>query len=341
MKLALLRSVPGLQVHYADSNRCLASRGQSLLIGDGTETGWQQMAYIPTPFVKQSLLLFPLANRLLRGGVHGVLPALDGWIAVAERQVFLISSSGVVHSLFSIPRGRRPLRQGLCVVNDTLYLGEYWPNPERDAVHIYNIHIPSGSKEIFYTFPAGTIRHIHTVIKDPYSAKLWISTGDKDNECCLLLLDSQTGQSELLGKGSQKWRVVSFAFRPEAVFWGTDNHLGENEVWCYERATSQTYRIGPVVGPVYYSTALEKAIIMGTTMEKGEGQQDGYGRLYAIDPQGNIQEIWKARKDRWPARLFGYGVFEFAAGQPSSNQFWLTAKGFTGGLRSILFELNV
>ncbi len=341
VKLKQLVTLPGVQVHYADPDNCIASAGLSLCLSDDAGHNWQEVARIPAPLLRKTGQSSVLFNRLVRGGIHAVLPAGNhSWLVVAERQIFLISADGSVRSLCAISRGRRPLRRGLCVVDEYLYLGEYWSNPERNAAHIYKIHISTGEQIVFYTFFPGTIRHIHTVDKDPYSQNLWVSTGDEDAECRLLLLDAQTGQAEIVGQGGQKWRVVSFAFRPRAVYWGTDNHRGQNDIWRYDRASGQTHKIGQVVGPVYYNTVLDDAIIMGTTMEKGEGQQDGYGRLYAIDAQDNIREIWKAKKDRWSAHWFGYGVFEFAEGCVGGNKFWLTAKGFTGGLRSILFELT-
>lgn len=333
-----------MQVHYADLTQTIAAAGLHLQLNLAKIPSWRKIATLPASIAQKILQRNVLLSRLTRGGVHAVLPVSESgqtsWLAVAERQVFKISAGGGVASLFVIPRGRRPLRRGLSVVNEHLYLGEYWSNSQREAAHIYKIHIPSGEKEIFYTFPAGSIRHIHTVDKDPYSQNLWVSTGDEDAECRLVLLHAQTGETVTLGEGSQKWRVVSFAFRPEAVYWGTDDHQGKNVIWRYDRASGQTRPIGQVVGPVYYNTVLDDVIVFGTTMEKGEGQQDGYGRLYAVDTQDNVQEIWKVRKDRWSAHWFGYGVFEFAEGSLGGRQFWVTAKGFSGGLRSILFELT-
>ena len=61
-------------------------------------------------------------------------------------------------------------------------------------------------------------------------------------------------------------------------------------------AQERTHIVGDVVGPVYYNICLDDFIVFGTTIEKGEGDQDGYGRLYAIDSNDHLQEIWKQRE---------------------------------------------
>jgi len=344
VKLDQLKLVDGKQVHFTDTNFCLVSDGLLVQVASFLCDDWQNILTIPSSFVRQSQQYHSLLARLIRGGIHLAYPLsdkLDCWVTVAEGFLFWVDvASKDFQPFYKIPRGRRPLRRGLCIKDDHVLIGEYWGNPERTAVNIYKVHIPTGNIEIFYQFPAHSVRHIHTVDKDPYSNQLWVSTGDEDPECKIMLLDATTAETTLIGAGSQQWRTVSFAFRPDAVYWGTDNHLGSNEIWRYDRATAEISKIGNVIGPVYYNSCLDDAIVFGTTMEKGEGQQDGYGRLYALDMQNELHEVWKAKKDRWSAHYFGYGVFEFAEGRAGKNKFWVTAKGFEGGLRSILFELK-
>lgn len=342
--------VSGVQVHYWDGQQCIGSRNLDLVESLDQGTTWRVLCYLPSPIYKPLLLKFDLYRRLVRGGIHSVLPIKHikdhGYIIVAEGQIYWVSSNGrQVKDIFKILHGRRPLRRGLCVIGNTIIMGEYWGNKNREPVSIYSIHVDNRwledcRIERLYQFKKNTIRHVHTIQQDPFSNRLWISTGDNDSECMIALLDRETGKMEVVGNGIQKWRTLSFAFRPQTVYWGTDNHLGENQIWCLDRLTGTTQMVGEVTGPVYYNACLEKYIVFGTTMEKGEACQDGFGRLYAVDVYGNIKEIWKKKKDIWDARLFGYGIFEFAEGHPGNNRFWVTAKGLEGGMQSILFELS-
>jgi len=345
MKIRAVRVVPGLQVHYADDHHCIASKALSLVESVDQGASWQPLCRLPVPLLRSLLLRFSLYGRLTRGGVHAVLPiqpaSPSGWIVVAAGKLFQASGDGQqVETIFQIERGHRPLRRGICLIEDRVLVGEYWGNPARERVNIYSIQLATRQVETLYQFNRGSVRHVHAVEPDPYSESVWISTGDDNSECMVARLDQRTNQLEPLGQGSQKWRAISFAFRPEAVYWGTDSHLGKNQIWRFERATGTTQAISEVIGPVYYNVCLDNHIVFGTTMEKGEGQQDDFGHLYAVDVHGGVEEIWKQRKDRWDARLFGYGSFEFAEGRLSDNRFWVTVKGFEGGLRSILFRLE-
>ena len=370
MKINVVRKIPGLQVHHASGNHCIASRGLLVVQSEDQGYNWRELCRIPaaskmtTPktmtSLSASLQRIGLYRRLVRGGIHAIRPIQNAsgteWVAVASRQLYHIQDEGqsvsrgapyrgAASQLWDIPRGRRPLRRGLSVVEKQLFIGEYWANAERDSVYIYRIDTDSGQSHRFYEFPPHSVRHIHTVDVDPYAGKLWVSTGDADPECKITLIDPKTGAATILGEGSQTWRTVSFAFRPDAVYWGTDNHLGKNQIWRYDRIHKTIQSIVGVVGPVYYNVNLSDYILFGTTMEKGEGQQDGFGRLYGLKIHENPAEIrttelLRSRKDRMHPRYFGYGVFEFAEGCVGGNRFWLTPKGFVGREQSLLCEIE-
>lgn len=350
MKIEAIRMVSGVQVHYSDEKQCIGSKNLYIIESHDQGKTWRVFCHLPAPIYKSLLLKFPLYSRLVRGGIHSILPMKHtkdtGYIVAAEGQIYWVSSNGQeAKGIFKIQNGRRPLRRCLCVIGNTVIIGEYWGNKNREPVSIYSIHIDDNRIEDcrierLYQFNNNTIRHVHAIQQDPFGNRLWISTGDNDSECMIALLDRKTGTMEIVGKGSQKWRTLSFAFRPQTVYWGTDNHLGENQIWCFDRLTGTVQIVGEVIGPVYYNTCLEEYIIFGTTMEKGEARQDGFGRLYAVDVYGHVKEIWKKKKDIWNARLFGYGVFEFAEGHPENNRFWVTTKGFDGRMQSILFEIG-
>lgn len=310
MKIRAIREVRGYQVHYADDQRCLASKALTLYESYDQGETWRQVCRLPSPQYKSMPLHFSLYARLIRGGVHAILPiqidSAQGWIIVADRKLFYLSNRKQdAETIFHINRGRRPLRRGVAILNDQILVGEYWRNPDRGPVKLHRIQAAGWWTDVLYRFGQGRVRHIHAVEVDPYSQLLWVATGDEDSECMIMTIDPQSMQTNIVGCGSQKWRTASFAIRPDAVYWGTDNHLGENQIWRYIRATCTTEKVADVTGPVYYNVCLDDAVIFGTTMEKGEGQQDGFGRLYALNNRGIVEEVWRQRKDRWDVTLFG------------------------------------
>ena len=323
----------------------VASKRNSCFINTKFNTEWKHLSRFSSTYPFENVFLaLNLFSRLTRSGIHTIRPIVSdkqSFMVVAQKRIYLLTATGEIDVLAKINRGRRPLRRGISVVNQNIFFGDYWQNPNREVVNIYKVNVADRTQKIFYQFPQNAIRHIHTVDLDPYSKLLWVSTGDENSECMIGVLNPDTGDFNIIGQGSQKWRVVSFAFRPDAVYWGTDSHSGKNQIWCYDRQTQAPKKIGDVIGPVYYNTSLDDYIVFGTAMEKGEGEQDNYGRLYALDIHTHqLQEIWRLKKDRWSARYFGYGIFHFAEGNWGGNHFWVTPTGFEGGLRSILFELN-
>ena len=72
----------------------------------------------------------------------------------------------------------------LCQANDgTIYYGEYYYNPQRKSMRIFQSKNHGDSWDVAYSFADGEINHIHGIFQDPYSNKLWVATGDDDKAC--------------------------------------------------------------------------------------------------------------------------------------------------------------
>jgi len=338
----IVRSIKGLQVHFCDGGFLIGSVGMSLRASRDGGTTWQKIASIPTSFVGGFVGRCTLMQRFFRSGVGAVLPhdtEKGTWVVLAERKLFLMKvEDGSVTPFWSVLRGRRPLRRGLCVVGDYVFAGDYFSNSDRCPVRIYRISITTGVCDVLFEFPSGSTRHVHFVIYDQISGKLLVGTGDDDGECLIGTICPETGCAEWVGTGSQDWRAVSLAITDDAFYWGTDNHLGHNRIWKLKRGERSPVLVGDVTGPVYYNSLLDNGIAFGTTVEKGEGEQDEFGRLYFVDADDRIRLIAKRKKDCWSPKYFGYGVAEFAEGCVDGRSLWVTWKGFCGGTRSDLIR---
>lgn len=345
MKLRVLKSMDGCQVHYADADLLVYSTGMKLTAvssdgGASLETDLRRADI--TSSVVDSL---SVAARLLRRGIHSarrsrhdrasLIVQLDNRLMVVPMD----GKSGQIE-LHRMPNGRRVLRRGWCETEQgEILVGEYWSNPDREPVRIFAV-VDGRHREV-HTFLSGEIRHIHALEYDPFDGGVWFTTGDRDDECLIGRLDEEFSLARIVGQGAQRWRAVSLAFYADAVYWGSDNHDGANSIWRFDRSSREITKQGEVVGPVYYNVTLPNHIVFSTAMEKGEGSQDGFARLYALDlASGRIEEIRRERKDRLSPKWFGYGLFEFAEGSLGDNRFWVSAKGLDGGLWSELVELT-
>lgn len=336
MRLEIERIEEGIAVHYADAGLALASRGREILIARDTAFRWRTHVELPRDGML-GRFENPLLDRLLRRGVHLIKHVeSDTFICFHDQGVYRFNThASKVRWLWTLPRGRRILRNGACLVGTDLVVGDYWRNRERVDVRVHRLDVTNGSASSFLTFPAGRVRHVHLVQRDPFDGKVWIGTGDEDDQCLLLRLDPADPKLQSVGGGSQKWRTVTLLFTQDAVYWGSDNHTGSNALYRYDRGSGSLEMVGPVIGPVYYAISHGRYRIFGTTVEKSGGEQGGTGRLYAIDETGDLVELYSDEGDGLMGIVLGYATFEFADGPGDGDSFWVTLRGFKGGLRSM------
>lgn len=347
MELKVLKSIDGCQVHYADNEVFVYSIGMTITARTPGGDVRFETTLGGSDLLSSAVDTVPPAARLLRRGIHSARVSRyddDRVIVQVDDRLMSLSMDPDRREaeLFQTAHGRRVLRRGWCETNHgEILIGEYWPNADRGPVKVFVVR-EGDAPVAAHTFGPGEIRHIHALEYDPFGRRVWITTGDNDVECMIACLGPEFELEMVIGSGSQEWRTVSLGFYPEAVYWGSDNHLGANAVWRYDRSTQEVRQLGEMVGPVYYNACLPNHVVFSTAMEKGEGTQDGFARLYALElVSGRLEEIRRERKDRLSPKWFGYGLFEFAEGSLGDNRFWVTAKGLEGGLRSELVELMV
>lgn len=337
VELQVERVMPGLRCQAIQGPTIWASKGYRVYESSDMGRTWQRMGRLPVHPAHDLLSRFTPFRRLLRLGVHNLLVLENKIIlAVANSCIFRCNNQRqrfeLVHEL---RRGRSPLSQGMCQTSGGyIYYGEYWSNPDREAVHLWRSTDDGLSWETVYTFSAGSIRHIHAVQHDPFTGCLWVATGDRDHEC-RILCSSDGGRSfEVVGQGAQRWRAVSLMFTPEYVVWGTDVGMDTPQVsnyFCAWRRTDGTFKqLCAVDGPVYYSTQLSGGLLLaGTTVERGGNERDSQAHLWASSDGLIWQDVCAWPKDRWPP-IMGYGTLIFPAGQASDGKVYLTGIGLRG-----------
>ncbi len=225
-----------------------------------------------------------------------------------------------VHKLrhFGLGIGRGVMPQGMTEDDHGgFYYGEYFRNDERGPVFVYRSLDDGKNWEAMHRFNSGEIRHIHSLQMDPYSKSLWITTGDNDHECMIgYFIEKGEGVTLYkVGSGSQKWRAVSLLFTKDEVLWGTDSPENQNHIYRLEKKSIHSKKVCRQVcgvdGPIYYSTKLcDGTLIMGSTVEGGEGEWDELLSLW-LSKDGE-QWIRKPLGERELAKR--YAFMRFARG---------------------------
>ena len=200
-------------------------------------------------------------------------------LVLADFKIYRISYNGKKlkkvknMNVFDRKEVRRVMSFGITEDNNgNVYYGEYTRNPLKDSISIYRSSDDGQTWEVYYSFDKGSIRHIHSLQYDKYSSRVWVTTGDLDNECMIGFFDIND-KFHILFKGSQKYRCVSLLFTEEYIYWAMDDSSSQNYIYCYERKGSNAYKVCPIDGPAYYSKILtDDSRIFETAVEGGKGE---------------------------------------------------------------------
>ncbi|MBI9063356.1 MAG: hypothetical protein JEZ14_15345 [Marinilabiliaceae bacterium] len=195
---------------------------------------------------------------------------------------------------FGIGVGRGMMSTGLLNADDNLtFFGEYFRNEERIKVKIYRSTDFGQNWEVAFEFSSGTIRHIHSLQRDPYTGKLWICTGDTDDESMIGWSDDHFKNIHFIGRGTQTWRSCQLIFTEEAVYWGTDSGSEDlGGIYCWDKETMRLKKLLKVDGALFFGTRLEKGtMVMSTDREGFPNEKDDSTRLYIITNHNQVREI--------------------------------------------------
>jgi hypothetical protein len=169
--------------------------------------------------------------------------------------------------------------------DDTVYFGEYLTTPRPHQVRVFRGSHDGTEWDVVHTFFSGEIFHVHSIQYDPYRSRYWITTGDSDVESKVLYTDDNFKSIQLLGGGSQDWRVVSLMITNDNLYWGSDNDHEPAGIfrWNFGNATfSKMQEIGK---PSYFSTVLKNNVLILSTTYEPESQ---YVRRYRPEPTTDL-----------------------------------------------------
>ncbi|MFC2002745.1 hypothetical protein ACFLV4_02205 [Chloroflexota bacterium] len=308
MKLKVERIVPNLRLHTIINGSLVASHGYRIYKSNNNGQTWEYCNRLPAPYYKKILSRNRLARRLLRLGISQMRQIFEDKLLICcDKGMFLSNLPFSCFQRAEVPvRSFQLLDNSLCVTPEFVYYGEYIPNPKRKEVNIFRtgdgVHW-----ETAYSFPPKNIKHIHVLQYDPFSKKIWFSTGDADAECRLGFANLDFSSPTIIGKNSQKWRCLEFLFTEDSVYWGMDTPLVQNELLSYSRKDGRVETIAKFDGPIYNLRRIGSAgYIIVTGAEGGRGEWDNKAHVWHSTNLHDWEDCISFEKDSL-ANLFGYG----------------------------------
>lgn len=208
---------------------------------------------------------------------------------------------------------------GIVSVNDsTLYFGEYFRNLEKTSVRVFKSENSGRSWKVVKEFKPGQIRHIHAIQKDPYSDRLWICTGDGNEESMVAYTQDDFKTIVPIGQGNQIWRVCQLVFTEDAIYWGTDN--GNKDlagIYKWERKSTNLTKLCITDGAIFYGTILSNGtIIMSTDREAMRIEKDENIRLWVTKPGSQpVSILWGTWKHKQQGMRFKFAKARFQRDQ--------------------------
>lgn len=187
--------------------------------------------------------------------------------------------------------------------------------------------------KIAYTFPQGTINHVHNVIAYPYRNCLWVFTGDFGDAAAIWKCSDRFKKVERFVCGDQKWRsCIAFALK-EGILHATDAPFAKNHIYLLrEDGTNEV--VAELPGSCIYGCQWKNKYVFSTAVEadgrnetplrlllgwkRGAGITDNYVHMFSGNLQEGFMEIYNEKKDLLPY-LFQFGSVRFPAGINNSN----------------------
>ena len=253
-----------------------------------------------------------LTRRLIRAEITSLYSLNNGdSLAVAKRGLFLQKrGSNCFEKIFTMPRGSKPLN--LCFTpSGNIYFGEYFQNMDKKAVNIYCSKDNARTWHVAYTFEEGNINHIHGLFLDPYTSRIWVATGDRDNECIIGYTEDEFKTFTEVFRGGQEYRTCQLFFYKDFIVFGTDTQYEQNVIKKFERKTLEITALQKVQGSVIKGGQVGDVAFISTTVEPSKVNTDKYAHLWVTKDGIHWEERYKAKKDWLPATLFQFGTFEF------------------------------
>lgn len=272
----------------------------------------------------------PFTRRFFRAEITGLYDLKDGnQIAIAKKGLFLRSGLGDFHKVFAILRGSKPLN--LCILpNGHIYFGEYFQNMERNSVNIYASYDNGHTWKIAFTFKECEINHIHKLTYDPYTDRIWVLTGDRDNECIIGYTEDEFNNFKKVFRGGQEYRTCHLFFYEKFIVFATDSQYMQNEIKCFDRETLELKSLAKIQGSAIKGGQSGNISFLATTIEPSEINKDRYSHLWYTKDGLNWTDAISYKKDYLPS-IFQFGTLEFPNYECTiTNKLWYSGRALKG-----------
>jgi hypothetical protein len=311
---------PGV-IQYVSSRLIIISEGHRLYLSEDSGNSWKLWCRLPIRLSDRCLSIHRWLARAFRKEVNHVIKVSDDIFACyGFDQIYLIERATGSHEHIGSIEGSRPLK--VASDGERLIYGVYSINNERRPVKLLSYCLTEKKWSIDYVFD--DIRHIHGVFWDPVISKLWITTGDLDQESRIITF-SKAKELEEIASGSQQFRAVDLLFSEDYVYFATDTPEEINFIYRMHRKTRETERLCEVGGPVFWGRSDGDWLFFSTVVEASEVNREDAVELWASNDEGDHwTKLKEFKKDMFHSLYFQYGQIKFPDGPGDDQNLWFS-----------------
>lgn len=318
MNLILKNKLKG-RVLYEDGDILYIALNNTLYISiDQGESLTKIYSFPSHSIIDKVGYLHPLLGRLLRKGLHHLSVDKDGTLGLLYNKRTAILSNGKLIYDESIV-GSRPL--SFEVVENEFVFGEYRSNPKRSEIGIYGLSL---EKALNKKASMSGIRHIHGIYYDNFTSKIWITTGDNDDEATIYISDLNFKNIHKVIYGSQQTRAIKLLFTEDYVYFGSDAPEEINYLYRINRMTCRVEQLQQVGSSVFHGTKVGDWLFFSTAIEPSKANKTKYAEIWASPNGKDWKCIVRLKKDIWSSRYFQYGQIFFPSSTSSQTALWFS-----------------
>lgn len=292
---------------------------RKLYVSHNAGADWKQVYKLPITSIFDFVAdQAHLAIRLLRKGYHHLDLLVGEQIGILyDKKAAIITDKNVVYG--KDIKGSRPL--SFKAINGEFIFGEYRSNPERSSIGVYAFN---NSKALYKKLEISGIRHVHGIYKDPYTNRVWITSGDFFEEACIYNADLELKNIHKVISGSQQTRAIKLLFTQDFIYYGTDTPDEQNFIYRFSRDDYHLEKLASVGSSVFHGYQLSNWLFFSTAVEPSKVNKTKFVELWASPDGIDWKCILKLKKDNWSMKYFQYGQLFFPNGEGDSKGLWIS-----------------
>jgi hypothetical protein len=252
-----------------------------------------------------------LLCRLLRHEIRGFAQFDTGEKIAATRQgLYYSTEKDYVLKPALLPKTPLEIKPPMAMTVDSMgrvLWGEYWSNRERREVRLFVSEDKGKSYELFHTFKAGEVKHIHHILEDNFDNCYWVCAGDHNNEPGIGRLSRDLKDFDWLVKGDQQYRAVTgFIFKDKIVY-GTDTEKDFNAIYALNKNNGKVEKLCETPGSCIYAAKFGKWYAISTSVEYFEKYSNNLATIWMSEDAENWMQVYQAEKDFFSKKYFQFG----------------------------------